>query len=113
MIMFEMALDRMVNTLYNYCTQEAINMTITMPIAQARSKLTSLSHNLHDRDTVTITSRGKPVLAVIPWELFESITETLEIMGDPSLIQLVRQGVKELKQGKGIAWKKAKGQLGL
>ena len=88
-------------------------MTITMPIAQARIKLTSLPRELHDKDTVTITSRGKPVLAVIPWELFESITETLEIMGDSTLIQLVRQGVKELKQGKGIPWKKAKGQLGL
>ena len=88
-------------------------MTITMPIAQARIKLTSLPRELHDKDTVTITSRGKPVLAVIPWELFESITETLEIMGDSTLIDLVRQGVKELKQGKGIPWKKAKGKLGL
>lgn len=88
-------------------------MTLTMPIAQARSKLTSLPRELHNQDTVTITSRGKPVLAVVPWELFESITETLEIMGDKSLMKLVRQGVKELKLGKGIPWKEAKRQIGL
>ena len=88
-------------------------MTITMPIAQARSKLTSLPRELHNQDTVTITSRGKPVLAVIPWELFESITETLEIMGDSNLMKLVRQGIKELKQGKGIPWNRAKKQFGL
>ena len=88
-------------------------MTITMPIAQARSKLTRLPRELHNQDTLTITSRGKPVLAVIPWELFESITETLEIMGDSSLIKLIRQGVKEAKQGKGIPWKEAKKKLSL
>lgn len=88
-------------------------MTITMPIAQARSKLTSLPRTLNDKDTVTITSRGKPVLAVIPWELFESITETLEIMGDETLIKMIRQGVKDLKQGKGIPWNEAKRQIGL
>jgi len=88
-------------------------MTITLPIAQARIQLTRLPRQLHDKDTVTITNRGKPVLAVIPWELFESITETLEIMGDSTLINLVRQGVKDLKQGKGISWEKAKRQIGL
>ena len=88
-------------------------MTITMPIAKARSKLTSLPRALHDKNTVTITSRGKPVLAVIPWELFESITETLEIMGDETLIKMIRQGVKDLKHGKGIPWNEAKRQIGL
>ncbi len=88
-------------------------MTITMPIAQARSKLTKLPQQLHNQDTLTITSRGKPVLAVIPWELYESITDTLEIMGDASLMKLVRQGIKELRQGKGVSWDKAKRQLGL
>ena len=88
-------------------------MTITMPIAQARSKLTRLPRELHNQDTVTITSRGKPVLAVIPWELFESITETLEIMGDGNLMKIVRQGIKEMKQRKGIPWKEAKRQIGL
>jgi len=61
-------------------------MTITMPISQARSSLAGLSHRLHNKDTATITSRGKPILAVIPWELFESVTETLEIMGDYKII---------------------------
>ena len=88
-------------------------MTITMPIGEARSKLTSLPRELHNEDTLTITSRGKPVLAVIPWELFESITETLEIMGDSDLMKLVRQGVKEVKEGKGIPWNEAKRKLGL
>ena len=88
-------------------------MTIIMPIGEARIKLTRLPRELHNQDTVTITSRGKPVLAVIPWELYESITDTLEIMGDGALMKWVRQGVKELKQGKGIPWNKAKRQLGL
>lgn len=88
-------------------------MTITMPIAEARVKLTKLPKELHNQDTVTVTSRGKPVLAVMPWELYESIIETLEIMGDESLMKLIRQGIKEYKQGKLIPWEEAKKQLEL
>lgn len=88
-------------------------MTITMPIAEARSKLTQLPEQLHNQDTVTITSRGKPVLSVVPWELYESIVETLEIMGDESLMSMIRKGIKEYKQGKAIPWTKAKNRLGL
>ncbi len=88
-------------------------MTITMPIAEARSKFTQLPKELHNTDTLTVTSRGKPVLTVIPYELFESIVETLEIMGDETLMKLVRQGIKEYKRGKAIPWDEAKRHLGL
>ena len=88
-------------------------MTITMPIAEARSKLTRLPRQLHDQDTLTITSRGKPVLTVLPWELFESITETLEIMADPQMLKLIQQGIQDVKKSKTIPWEKVKGQLKL
>jgi len=28
---------------------------------------------------------SRPVLAVMPWELYESLVETLEILGDPDM----------------------------
>ena len=99
-------------SLYNNCTQEVRAMTITMPIGQARSKLTSLPRELHNKDTLTITSRGKPVLAVIPWDLFDSMMETLDIMGDEKLMKMIRQGIKEMKEGKGIPWEEAERRLG-
>ncbi len=85
-----------------------------IPIAKVRSQLTSLPKQLtRTHDTVTVTRRGKPVLAILPWEEYESITETLEIIGDKRLMAALREGIRELKAGKGIPWEQAKKNLGL
>ena len=85
-----------------------------IPIAKVRNKLTSLPQQLRQsHDTITVTRRGKPVLAILPWEEYESITETLEIMSDKRLMTALRQGINELKAGKAIAWEEAKKKIGL
>ena len=85
-----------------------------LPITEARHALTSLPKRLaEDPSTVAITRRGKPVLAVMPWDLYESIVETLEIMGDDDLMAALRQGIKEIEAGKGVSWEKVKRELGL
>jgi prevent-host-death family protein len=46
-----------------------------LPITEARHALTSLPERLaEDPGAVAITRRGKPVLAVMSWDLYESIT---------------------------------------
>ena len=41
-----------------------------------------------------VTSRlGKPVLAVMPWELYETITETLEVMADEELTSVLKESI--------------------
>ncbi len=63
-------------------------MTKTMPMVDARKRLTNLPEELLHGDTIDIaqvTRRGRPVLAVMPWELYESISETLEVLGDGEL----------------------------
>ena len=47
------------------------------------------------------------------WDLYESITETLEIMGDDELMAALRRGIKEIEAGKGISWQQVKRTLGL
>lgn len=85
-----------------------------IPITQARHELTSLPKRLaKEPRAVAVTRRGKAVLAVMPWELYESIVETLEIMGDEGLMATLRQGIKEIGEGKGISWEEAKGELRL
>lgn len=89
---------------------------MTMPITEAREKLAAIAEEL-ERDpglgAVTITRRGKPVLAVMPWELYESIVETLEIMGDEELMAALRQSIREAEEGKFIPWETVKEDLGL
>ena len=85
-----------------------------IPITEARHELTSLPERLAKHPgTVSLTRRGKPVLAVMPWEFYESLMETLEIMADKDLTARLRKSIKEARQGKGIPWEKAKKSLGL
>ena len=85
-----------------------------IPITEARHELTSLPERLaKEPGAVPVTRRGKPVLAILPWEFYESLIETLEIMGDEQLMEALRRGIKEAQAGKGIPWEKAKRNLGL
>lgn len=91
-------------------------MTRTMSIIEARKKLTTLPEQFEkDPKTrvVAVTRRGKPVLAIIPWELYEAIVETLEIMGDEELMAALRQSIREAEEGKGIPWEAVKAEMRL
>jgi len=82
-------------------------------ISEARNRLTRLPEELAEtRETLAVTKRGKPVLAVMSWDLFEAISETLEIMGDPELMAEFRRGVRDLKQARVHAWDEVKTELG-
>jgi len=85
-------------------------------MAEARKQLPKLADALEKHPeigAVKITRHGKPVLAVLSWDLYESVVETMEIMSDPELMAAFRQGVKEMEEGKGIPWEQVKKELGL
>ena len=91
-------------------------MSQTLSIMEARKQLTSLPETLlrdGQIDVLEITRRGKPVLAVMPWELYEAVTETLEVMGDKELMTQLRQGIQEMDSANLISWQDAKQELGL
>ena len=84
-------------------------------MVEARKRLTNLPEELAKHPEIgalTITRRGKPVLAVMSWELYESVTETLEIMSDPEMLAAFRQGVRDLQQGNTYPWEQVKKELG-
>ena len=85
-------------------------MTRSMSMIEARSTLTHLPEEL---GAVAVTRRGKPVLAVLPWELYEAIMETLEIMEDADLMAALRRSIQEATCGQAIPWETAKAELGL
>lgn len=85
-----------------------------IPITEVRDGLTSLPEQLtQTHETVTVTRRGKPVLAIMPWEEYEALVETLDVLSDPELMTALRKSIKEVKQGKLIPWEQAKRKLGL
>ena len=53
-------------------------------VAMARATPSRLPERLSmDNRTAALIRHGKPILAAMPWDLFESIVETIEITGDP------------------------------
>lgn len=78
-------------------------MTETLSMMQARAKLTRLPEEFErspDTGAVTVMRRGKPVLAVMPWELYDSIIETLEILSDEKLMKSLRKSLQEVRRNR-------------
>ena len=91
-------------------------MTRTMPIIEARKRLTSLPEEFEkepETEAVAVTRRGRPVLALMSWDVYESIVETLEIMGDSGLMADLRRGIREAEEGRTIPWERVKKDLDL
>lgn len=89
-------------------------MTNRLPITKARDALTSLPERLaREPGAVAVTRRGEPVLAILPWELYETLEETLEILGDEELMVELRRSLREAEAGESIPWETVKADLDL
>jgi len=88
-------------------------MVREMPITEARNALTSLPARLaREPGAVVLTRRGRPVLALLPWDLYDALIETLEVMGDAELMEALRRSIQEANEGKTIPWARVKAKLG-
>ena len=78
----------------------------------ARRELTKLPEKLvADPATVAVTRRGKPVLAIMTWDDYQAILETLEVLSDDKAVAQLRRSIREVKEGKTVPWKDAKARL--
>lgn len=76
---------------------------VTLSITEARDRLTRLPDELAEtHETVTITRHNEPVLAVLPWDLYEAIVETLEVLGEPETMAALRRSVEDIAEGRTI-----------
>jgi PHD/YefM family antitoxin component YafN of YafNO toxin-antitoxin module len=87
--------------------------TRELTTVDARRELTKLPEKLGANPaTVAVTRRGKPVLAIMTWEDYLSILETLEILSGNDAVEQLHRSIKEVTDGKQIPWAKAKTRLG-
>ncbi len=86
-----------------------------LTISEARKGLLSLPARLAraPERALTITRRGQPVLAVMPWDLYESIIETLDILGDAEATAALRESIEDLKRGRLVDHEAVGRRLGL
>ncbi len=85
-----------------------------MSISEARKALTTLTDEMSaSSPAVAVTRRGKPVLAVLNWNLYEAIVETLEVMVDDEMIESLRASLREIDKGRTVSSAKVAKDLGL
>ena len=72
-------------------------MVKQLSISETRKKITSLEHDLSFNDTISVTNHGKEVFALIRWDTYESIAETLDIISDETLYDDLKIGIKQFE----------------
>lgn len=78
-------------------------MIKTLPITKAREELTTLVDNASKKlDEYIITVNGSPAAVLMSAAEFDSWKETMDILADKELMKAIRQGEKEIKEGKFI-----------
>lgn len=83
----------------------------TRPISAIEQEITQLPEQFQEPLEATIVTRaGKKVMAILPYhtyrallETLESLQETLEIMSDPEMMEAIRQGKEDIKNGNTIS----------
>ena len=87
----------------------------TISLTQARNQLLQLAEEIKKNPglIVKVVKRGDGVLTLMSSELHDSLVETLEVLAEEDTSVMLRLALKEIEQGKGISWKKAKRRLGL
>ncbi len=86
--------------------------TENIPIVKARAMLSKLPERLSaENRAAALTRHGKPVLAVMPWDLFETLMETMEIMGDAEMMAALRQSIEDIREGNLVPLDQVKAEL--
>ncbi len=81
-------------------------------ISTARSRITKIPSEISGKSEVLrVTSNNKPVLALLSWELFDSMVETIEILADTELMAMLSKSEKQMTDGETVSWDEAKSIL--
>jgi len=85
-----------------------------LSITEIRGAITGLPGRFEkDPSPIEVTRRGKPVMAVMPWDVYEGLVETLEIMRDPGLVQQIRKGLRQMAKGQTVTLEAMRKEFGL
>ena len=72
-------------------------MVKQLSISETRKRITSLEDDLSFNDTISITNHGKEVFALLRWDTYESIAETLDIISDEVLFADLKIAIKQFE----------------
>lgn len=82
-------------------------------ITEARNRFMKLPDQAAKDKVLAVTRRNKEVMAVMSWELYEGLLETLEILSDPELMHNLKKGIEDIRAGRTHSLMDAYERLGL
>ena len=85
----------------------------SIPITEARNKFMRLPDQAAKDQIIAVTRRNKEVMAVMSWEMYEGLLETLEVLSDRELMNNLRKGAEDVKAGRTHSLSEAYERLGL
>ena len=84
-----------------------------IPITEARNKFMKLLDRADKDQIFAVTRRNKEVMAVMSWEFYEGLLETIEVLSDPELMKHLKTAVEDVKAGRTHSLSEAYERLGL
>lgn len=75
-------------------------MSEQVPLSDVKNRLSEVVEQIErQHGRVVITKHGRPSAVILSIEDLESLEETLEVMRDPALLELVREAEAEVATG--------------
>lgn len=87
-------------------------MPETLDISEARKQFNSLDTVLENEPVIVITRHNKDAFAVVNLEYLETITETLDILGNPESARMLRDSLRAIGEGRLIDQEDVEEELG-
>ena len=87
-------------------------LTNAMALKAARNRFARLSRRVSDSQTVIpITRQGRPVMALMSWEMFETLVDTIEILSDQELVSKLNESEKAILEGRTVPFNEVLAEL--
>ncbi|MBI4224457.1 MAG: type II toxin-antitoxin system Phd/YefM family antitoxin [Deltaproteobacteria bacterium] len=85
-------------------------MAQLLTITKAKQQLLELARRGQDLgESFIILKDGVPVSALLPFEEYESLLETLDVLEtEPDILKKLKRAEREIASGKGKIWKRSK-----
>lgn len=89
-------------------------MAKTVPLTEARARLTELLDEVNERhEHVVITRNGRPAGVVLSNDEYEALAETLEVLEDEDALRTLRESEADVRAGRVYSLDEVRRELGL
>lgn len=78
-----------------------MSLSEQLPLAEVKNRLSEVVEAIQrEHGRVVVTKHGRPAAVMLSVDDLESLEETLAIMSDPSLVDAIRAGRRDVEAGR-------------